>query len=522
MVATRLGRTARRRPAAKVVFLLASILASSGARATEAPSISLETRCFPAAIGGKVHCKTTLFSESGATLAGTITVGASSTVRAGKGAGTSTPIAAVVPDGLEWSCSSLPSGAVSCELPAALLPPGGEPGFDLWIETGELVRGGGLGVQTCARIERPGGGIESCDHAGSEILARAPNPAACPAEGPCDLGFTIANTSDLPYQGSVLVTANITNAQGAATAPIMSAVPPLDCKGGARRLPLSCETPIALGPGEQQTYWFSVARGSAERSCFTVIDPLLADSARLVKVPANAMGLVTASGYVQCFDLRPPTPRCPDSARRKPDGGCCDHGSRWTGRACGAATASVTAEQPPSFDPPPLQPPGSQPPSPLPGTPPTRCSGGTVLVGGSCKCPRGTRRHDGACRARPDKKGCPRGYKGSPPNCRRIVEKCPEGWAGTPPNCVKRVTPTGCKRGYRRGPNGCVPIFCRAGEVRRGNKCIKVLAPTGTRACGRGMRRNASGACVRIGRPKRPATPIKPVLKMPLKQTPPR
>jgi hypothetical protein len=71
---------------------------------------------------------------------------------------------------------------------------------------------------------------------------------------------------------------------------------------------------------------------------------------------------------------------------------------------------------------------------------------------------------------------CPQGYRGTPPNCRRIVQpdpKCPEGYRGTPPNCRRIVQPdpdpvcTG-NRILRNGE--CV---CRRGLVWNGKRCVR-------------------------------------------------
>jgi hypothetical protein len=49
--------------------------------------------------------------------------------------------------------------------------------------------------------------------------------------------------------------------------------------------------------------------------------------------------------------------------------------------------------------------------------------------------------------------GCPKGYIGEPPNCRK-PPRCPKGYIGTPPNC-RKLPPKSCPKGYIGQPPNC-------------------------------------------------------------------
>ena len=141
------------------------------------------------------------------------------------------------------------------------------------------------------------------------------------------------------------------------------------------------------------------------------------------------------------------------------------------------------------------------------------CTGGKLVMlktmppRWNCVCPKGTtRRQTGknayACKGSPGgsqsdpkkdclKKGwkwtrkgcvdpngpCPKGYIGSPPNCRKLPPpRCPKGYIGTPPNC-RKLPPPGCPKGYVGKPPNCTKLThkpCPKGYIGRPPNCKKM------------------------------------------------
>lgn len=90
------------------------------------------------------------------------------------------------------------------------------------------------------------------------------------------------------------------------------------------------------------------------------------------------------------------------------------------------------------------------------GTPPN-C---TKIVVEPPKCPPGYSGRPPKCKKDPPPK-CPKGFAGTPPNCKRVVvdppRKCPAGMVGKPPNC-RKPPPRPCPRGFVGKVPNCKPI----------------------------------------------------------------
>ncbi|MCC7250965.1 hypothetical protein [Hyphomicrobium sp.] len=89
------------------------------------------------------------------------------------------------------------------------------------------------------------------------------------------------------------------------------------------------------------------------------------------------------------------------------------------------------------------------------GTPPN-C---TKIIVEPTKCPEGYTGRPPKCKKDPPPK-CPKGFAGTPPNCKRVVvdppRTCPPGMVGKPPNCRKKPEPPKrCPSGFTGTPPKC-------------------------------------------------------------------
>ena len=84
---------------------------------------------------------------------------------------------------------------------------------------------------------------------------------------------------------------------------------------------------------------------------------------------------------------------------------------------------------------------------------------------------------------------CPKGFTGTPPNCKRIIippKDCPKGFVGTPPNCKPAIVPPKkCPKGFVGTPPNCKRIIvppkeCPKGFVGTPPNCKLVIVPPKT------------------------------------------
>ena len=85
-------------------------------------------------------------------------------------------------------------------------------------------------------------------------------------------------------------------------------------------------------------------------------------------------------------------------------------------------------------------------------------------------CPRGYVGTPPNCR-KPRPKVCPKGYVGKPPGCRKLPESCPPGYVGRPPYC--EALPDRCPPGFAGRPPFCeaLPEVCPPGFIGQPPRC---------------------------------------------------
>lgn len=222
-------------------------------------------------------------------------------------------------------------------------------------------------------------------------------------------------------------------------------------------------------------------------------------------------------------DLTTPPATCPQGWSKTPVAGkCCPPNSDWDGKRCSKDDPPPSSCKRQSCDRNEVWDPGvcrcveleTPPPASCPpgfrGSPPNcnriittckpkTCRRGSVWDGEACECvdrlcPRGTIGKYPDCR----KPECPDGYRGTPPNCTKVTPpKCPEGTVGTYPKCRQKE----CPSGYVGTPPNCKPKpqVCPPGTVGKFPNCRKI--PT---SCPSGFKGTPPN-CVKVEQPKCPS-----------------
>ncbi len=181
-------------------------------------------------------------------------------------------------------------------------------------------------------------------------------------------------------------------------------------------------------------------------------------------------------------DCRTPDRDCPRGWMDTPvNGKCCPPGNPWNAQTQ-ECERDRTPPPPPQICPSGFR--GEYPDCWKPGKPEqcqktARCLDGRVWnrEACACVCPPGkpwTGKKCGRDVMQPDPV-CPKGFVGTPPNCRPLLRPCPQGYRGFIPNCRKIVVETPrCPRGFAGTPPNCrrlEPLRCPAGMIGKPPRC---------------------------------------------------
>lgn len=379
---------------------------------------------------------------------------------------------------------------------------------------------------------------------------------SCQAGGECHFRIRLFNDGPIDHDAPVTVSDKLS---GLAGAQIVSIAPSLTsekiCTTEPTQIPFSCTSPgnVPLKIGDEKVFEMTVrlpesAAAAPFTNCATV-EPDAASSGSgsagdrgpSIARATGGQGPATppASGTpanacvtVQTTPPEPtptPTPTPPQTCFSNmvvgPDGRCgCPGEMKWDGRTCQGTGGINPSAQPGDKTPPPVIVPPVIPPVVPP--PPTCFSNMVADANGRCSCPGPTKWNGRKCEstggATPSKQQetppCPRGTRGTPPNCVPIVTPpvippCPAGTFGTPPNCTsgtggsntsKQPETPPCPRGTRGTPPNCIKDCPRGTQLRNG-VCVTIECPAGTRGtppnCVRDCTRGTTlrnGVCVSI------------------------
>lgn len=496
---------------------------------TKGPNLVVDKRCEPVGFGGRVRCVIVVRNIGDATGEGPISIIDETRTLWGPAAGSIISIAEAAADGIEWACATNPSGAYACTLPASLLPPGGSRELSVWVDTRDLVLGGGVGFRNCARIDHPNGKGKACAEGGTGLIVSKTGPTFCPPGQGCTFTLTLTNASPLPYKGNVLLTDHMLAGDALVEAPITKIEPALSCSDQPAKLPFSCLAAVELAAGESLAHKITVTMPGPGpvfvQNCFAATAPWLAGKPDLLAglllpakfqnvakaalqahpschwvqlaapplaSPAKAPQPQTAGSFIPTDDTLPPVPLCADGRPPRAGGRCaCPLNAPWD-----AATGTCRS-RPVCWDTNRLTPSGRC------------CPRGTVWWAstGVCRTPPVTGCRD-ASRRTPDGSCCPRGETWRDGQCRpQIVdEPCGFGFRRLlsgqciplpviPPVVVHPKCPDGRDR-LRNGR--CPPVACpfNAPYNPRTGRCQPSRGPI----CGPGLRGLPhSGRCVPIG-----------------------
>ncbi|MEQ1670937.1 MAG: hypothetical protein ABL893_08775, partial [Hyphomicrobium sp.] len=294
---------------------------------SDEPGLTLEKRCHPGAIGGKIRCTISVKNLSGKIASQDIKITDVTKTMFGPGAGTVVPIASAIPLNPGFTCSATPTLDFWCTMPAAVLLPGEAAGVDVFIDTHDLAMAGNLGFRNCAYLKHPDGYAKACAEGGTDIVVEKIGPGVCLPGANCKFGLKIANVGTMPYNGDVLLADAMFVGGAAVNAPVTAVNPPIPCiAGNTNQLPFTCVTPLSLMPGEEHTHWVDVTMpapgGYWAHNCFGALDPALMP---VGPVPPG-LGLGGAgAGNPSCVWVHVPLPK-PNLKLTKStlNGGLCD------------------------------------------------------------------------------------------------------------------------------------------------------------------------------------------------------
>ncbi len=294
---------------------------------TDEPGLTLEKRCHPGAIGGKIRCTISVKNLSGKIVSQDVKISDVTKTMFGPGAGTVVPIVSAMPLNPGIMCAATPTTDFWCTMPAAVLLPGEAIGVDVFIDTHDLAMAGNLGFRNCAYLKHPDGYAKACAEGGTDIVVEKIGPGVCLPGATCKFGLKIANVGTMPYNGDVLLADAMFVGGAAVNAPVTAVNPPIACiAGNTNQLPFTCVTPLSLMPGEEHTHWVDVTMpapgGYWAHNCFGALDPALFP---VGPVPPG-LGLGGAgAGNPSCVWVHVPVPKANLKLKKSAlNGGLCD------------------------------------------------------------------------------------------------------------------------------------------------------------------------------------------------------
>ncbi len=270
------------------------------------PGLDITKVCAPAAFGGVIQCTITVENTGTWPFLLPIKVTDSTTIAAGPGAGGAMQIAAVTPDGGDWTCTATPTINLTCGLPPEALPPGVKRSFTVDIDTSSMVADGNVGFVNCASLGAPYWGI-ACDNAGTDITVKKTAQAGCVAGANCTYTLEVTNNASSPFNGNVQLTDEMfRGALGPAlNTPIVAINGDLGCAGGnPAAIPFSCLASLTLAAGETRAFDMTVTMPAAPpnywaRNCVAVTSPGLVPGDLPTVMPPGG-GSLGSGGAVSC------------------------------------------------------------------------------------------------------------------------------------------------------------------------------------------------------------------------------
>ena len=348
--------------------------------------------------GVAVSCRITVTSLGAAAPAGPVRVSDVATVL---GAETAIQILTVTPDGAEWTCGAVPTDALSCQIPGAVMTSGTSRHFDVTVQSPTHAR-----FENCARGSwgpAPGNDIvypfgEACAEGGSvppPLQVEKTGDRECRLGEPCTFEITITNGSASAFSGPVRIGDAIgvggTRLEGVA---ITEVSPPFGCSPEPTALPMSCVAALTLGPGESRVHRVTVvipeggpladmSEPVSAENCVGVVPPdtPVAVAERMMSAGPQTTGRAGGAPFA-CHAFRIPAgaQQCSPGFVMNDAGRCvCPEGTTFRNGQC----------RPVGGEPPPPPPPPVEECKLLPGQIRTES--------GRCVCPRGTELVRGRC-----------------------------------------------------------------------------------------------------------------------------
>jgi hypothetical protein len=484
------------------------------------------------ALGAAVSCRITVISLGTAAPTGPVRVNDVATVL---GTDTAIQILTVTPDGAEWACGAVPTDALSCQIPGAVMTPGTSRHFDVTVQSPTHAR-----FENCARGNwgpAPGNDIvypfgEACAEGGNvppPIQVEKTGDKECRVGEPCTFEITITNGGTSAFTGPVrigdAIGAGGTRLEGVEITEIS---PPFGCSPEPTALPMSCVATLTLGPGESRVHQVTVVipeggplanirEPVSAQNCVGVVPPdtPVATAERLMSTASETSGRPGTQPYAcHAFTIADKVEECSPGFVMNDAGRCvCPEGTTFRNGQCRTAGG-----QPPPLPPPPPPPPVEE----------CKLLPGQIRTeSGRCVCPRGTELRNGRCvkdepttqckllpgqiRTQDGRCICPRGTslvrgqcrKDAPPQCKLLPGQirtqdgrcvCPRGTSLVRGQCRKDAPPQ-CKLlpGQIRTQDGrCV---CPRGTSLVRGQCRKD-APTQQQCSVPGQVRLDNGRCV--------------------------
>ena len=355
------------------------------------PELRIEKTCEGGAAGAAVSCRITVHSSGTAAPTGPVRVIDVATVL---GTDTEIQILTVTPDGPEWACGPVPTEALSCQIPGAVMTPGTSRHFDVTVQSPTFGR-----FENCARGNWgpvPGGDIvypfgEACDQGGTTLRVEKTGDLECQVGEPCTFEITITNEGTAGFSGPVRI-GDAIGVEGLGRlegVPISEIVPPFGCSPEPTTLPLSCVATMTLGAGESRVHqvtivipddgrFANIREPVPARNCVGVVSPdaPVAGEGTAQSV-APSPGGPDRGGPSDChnFTIQPQVKQeCSAGFVMNANGRCvCPEGTTFRNGQC----APDTGPPPP-------------PPPPPPAEECTLLPGQIRTEDGRCICPRGT------------------------------------------------------------------------------------------------------------------------------------
>ena len=212
-------------------------------------------------VGPAVSCRVTVTNSGDTAPLGPVRVADAATL---VGTGTPVEIAAVTPDGAEWTCGPVPADSLACRIPGELLAAGASRHFDVTVvapPTGRLENcaRGSFGPAPGDDVVRPFG--EACaESASAAIRVEKTGDRECRAGRPCTFEITIANDGAGGFSGPVRIgdAVGLDGIGRLEGVPIASIEPPFGCSPAPATLPISCLADLTLAAGESRVHRVTV------------------------------------------------------------------------------------------------------------------------------------------------------------------------------------------------------------------------------------------------------------------------